>query len=150
MAGRPGLRMSHGLIAVLVLIGSAVVALAGGWGGAERGSAPPQQEARSPQDRAWGSSVGFANRDRLEDHYRKHGGEFGSISRQEYLRQAQALRDAPAGGPVLEAVRRDGVITRFDRRSGAFLAFNQDGVIRTFFRPNDGERYFHRQLDRDR
>lgn len=150
MGGRPAFRASHGLIAVLVLVGAAVVALAGGWGGADRGSAPSQHEARSPQDRAWGPSVGFANRDRLEDHYRKHGGEFGSISRQEYLRQAQALRDAPAGGSILEAVRRDRVITRFDRRSGAFVAFNPDGVIRTFFRPNDGERYFHRQLDRDR
>jgi hypothetical protein len=150
MGGRPALRVSHGLIAVLVLVGAAVAALAGGWGGADRAGGPSQHEARGPQDRGWGPSVGFANRDRLEDHYRKHGGEFGSVTRQEYLRQAQALRDAPAGGPVLEAVRRDGVITRFDRRSGAFLAFNPDGVIRTFFRPNDGERYFHRQLDRGR
>lgn len=150
MGGRPGLRLSHGLIAVLVLIASALAALTGGWGGTEGGRAPAQHEVRSPQDRAWGPAVGFANRDRLDEHYRKHGAEFGDISRQDYLRQAQALRDAPAGGPILEATRRDGVVTRFDRRSGAFLAFNRDGVIRTFFRPNDGERYFRRQLDRDR
>ena len=53
------------------------------------------------------------------------------------------------GGAVLEAVRRDGVVTRFDRKSGAFIAFNANGVIRTYFRPNDGERYFRRQLERD-
>jgi len=41
------------------------------------------------------------------------------------------------------------VVTRFDRTSGAFLAFNSDGVIRTFFKPNDGERYFRRQAERD-
>jgi pyocin large subunit-like protein len=51
---------------------------------------------------------------------------------------------------VLELVRADGVITRFDRASGAFLAFEQDGVIRTFFIPNAGERYFRRQAKRQR
>ena len=56
-------------------------------------------------------------------------------------RRAQSLRDRPAGGEVLEAVRRDGVITRFDRRRGDFLAFDRDRTIRTFFRPNDGEAY---------
>lgn len=96
------------------------------------------------------SSVGFANSQRLDEHYAKHGAEFGPITRQDYLRQAQALRDAPAGGPILEVSRADGIRTRFDRRTGAFIAFNANGVIRTFFRPNDGERYFRRQAERDR
>ena len=28
-------------------------------------------------------------------------------------------------------------------------AVNPNGVIRTFFQPNDGERYFRRQSERD-
>ena len=52
------------------------------------------------------------------------------------------------GGPVLETIRRDGVTTRFDRQTGAFVAFNADGTIRTFFKPNDGERYYRRQAER--
>ena len=95
------------------------------------------------------ASVGFADARRLDEHYEKHGAEFGATSRQDYLRMAQKLRDAPAGGPILEAVRRDGVVTRFDRQTGAFIAFNSNGVIRTFFRPNDGERYWRRQAERD-
>jgi pyocin large subunit-like protein len=59
-----------------------------------------------------------------------------------------ALRDRPAGDPVLEAVRSDGVVTRFDRSSGTFLAFDRDRTIRTFFKPNDGERYYRRQAER--
>ncbi len=151
-----GFRGGRGVIAVLALIVAAAVALFGGWGGgssADRapGAGGPQIEARGPQvqDRVWGPTVGFASRNRLEEHYDKHGSEFGTISQQEYLRLAQALRDATAGGPILQSVRRDGVVTRFDRRSGAFIAFNPNGVIRTFFRPNDGERYFRRQLERD-
>ena len=65
-----------------------------------------------------------------------------------YLAAAQALRDTPDGGDVLELRRRDGVMTRFDRASGAFLAVNRDGTIRTFFKPNDGVAYFRRQASR--
>lgn len=89
--------------------------------------------------------VGFATRQTFLDHFDKHGREFGDINRDDYLRLAQKLRDAPVGGPILEVVRRDGVITRYDRVSGAFLAFNADRTIRTFFKPNDGENYFRRQ-----
>ncbi len=92
--------------------------------------------------------IGFRDPSHLAEHFQKHGAEFGGIGANEYLRAAQTLRDRPAGGDVLESVRADGVVTRFDRASGAFLAFDRDLVIRTFFRPNDGERYFQRQLRR--
>jgi hypothetical protein len=91
------------------------------------------------------SGPGFRSRRLFEEHYAKHGREFGNISRQEYLERAQALRDAPAGGPILQAVTPEGIVSRFDRRSGAFGAYNPDRTIRTFFIPNAGERYFHRQ-----
>jgi hypothetical protein len=73
---------------------------------------------------------------------------FGRVSQEEYLHLAQALRDAPVGGPILEARKSGGVITKFDKRSKAFGAYNSDRTIRTFFIPNDGERYFHRQANR--
>jgi pyocin large subunit-like protein len=91
---------------------------------------------------------GFKSQDRLEEHFRKHGAEFGRITLQDYLARAQQLRDVPAGGDVLELRRGDGVVCRFDRASGAFLAFESDGVIRTFFKPRDGENYFRRQAYR--
>jgi len=91
---------------------------------------------------------GFPSQRAFAEHYQKHGREFGAISPQEYLRMAQELRDAPVGGPVLEALKPAGVFTRFDRRSGAFGAYNPDRTIRTFFIPVDGERYFRRQLRR--
>ena len=93
--------------------------------------------------------IGFATSQKLHNHFQKHGKEFGKISKEEYLRRAQELRDRPAGGEVLEAIRRDGVITRFDRKSGAFVAYNPDATIRTFFKPNDGEKYFRRQARRN-
>lgn len=95
------------------------------------------------------SAKGFRDRAHFDEHFAKHGGEFAGLSKAQYLAAAQTLRDAPAGGDVLEIVRTsDGVVSRFDKRSGAFLAFDRDGTIRTFFKPNDGERYFRRQANR--
>lgn len=95
------------------------------------------------------SSVGFRSTARLVEHYEKHGREFGNLSQAQYLQLAQQLRDAPVGGDVLEVVRQsDGVISRFDKSSGAFLAADPDGTIRTFFKPNDGVAYFRRQARR--
>jgi pyocin large subunit-like protein len=94
------------------------------------------------------ANIGFVDQRRLDEHYAKHGGEFGTITKQDYLRQAQLLRDAAVGGPVLQTVRADGVTTRFDRQTGAFIAVNPNGTIRTFFKPNDGERYYRRQAER--
>lgn len=111
--------------------------------------AAPAPAPVTPQSTgAFGASVGFRSPARLDEHFAKHGSEFGSITRAEYLRQAQSLRDAPVSATVLEVRRPDGVVSRFDRRSGAFIAFDADGIIRTFFRPNDGEAYFRRQARR--
>jgi len=107
---------------------------------AGEGSEPPSHITRP--------DIGFASRQKMVDHYKKHGREFGTITMELYLRKAQELRDRPAGGPILESVRPDGVATRFDRESGDFIAFNRDGTIRTYFRPADGEAYYKRQLGR--
>jgi pyocin large subunit-like protein len=92
--------------------------------------------------------AGFRSDARLREHYDKHGREFGAASAREYVAMARALRDRPLGRDVQEATRADGVVTRFDRESGAFIAFEGDGTIRTFFKPRDGEAYFRRQRDR--
>ncbi|MCU0648211.1 MAG: hypothetical protein MUF00_09470 [Gemmatimonadaceae bacterium] len=111
-------------------------------------SEPRRTEART-QDVAVRRDIGFRSRDRLVDHFEKHGREFGAVTMDEYLLQAQTLRDRSVGGDVLEITREsDGVVSRFDKASGAFLAFNRDRTIRTYFKPNDGEAYFRRQARR--
>tara|TARA_R110002096_G_scaffold3941_9_gene18910 strand:- start:17 stop:673 length:657 start_codon:yes stop_codon:yes gene_type:complete len=94
------------------------------------------------------SRVGFTSSRSLDSHFEKHGREFGSITKAEYLERAKALRDAPLSRTVLELKRSDGVISRFDKSGGGFVAFHKDKTIRTYFRPNDGESYFRRQARR--
>jgi pyocin large subunit-like protein len=112
-------------------------------------SSPPAAakpaEAKPP---ASTSKVGFTSRASWQSHFEKHGAEFGKITADEYLEKAKALRDAPLSKDVLELVRKsDDVTTRFDKRTGIFVAFHDDKTIRTCFRPNDGEAYFRRQAN---
>jgi pyocin large subunit-like protein len=110
-------------------------------------AAPAAPSASSAPSR--GAAVGFRNTERLAEHFEKHGAEFNAPSREAYLAMAQALRDAPPGPEILELVRpADGVVNRFDKKTGAFIAYDPDGTIRTFFKPNDGEAYFRRQARR--
>ena len=140
--GIGGLPLRHLLMAAL-----AAVAIFAYWTNtAERSGARSARDVVAAEPSTPG--VGFVDSRRLDEHYEKHGAEFGHITTQDYLRQAQLLRAAAVGGPVLQTVRADGVTTRFDRETGAFIAFNADGTIRTFFKPNDGERYYRRQAAR--
>ena len=94
------------------------------------------------------AGVGFHSGRQLSEHFAKHGADFAPMTEREYLGAAQALRDAPVGGAIEEIRRADGTTSRYDRATGAFLAFNADGTIRTFFKPNNGEAYFRRQAQR--
>jgi pyocin large subunit-like protein len=108
----------------------------------------PQARTPAPAKSAT-SKVGFTSQRAWQDHFTKHGAEFGDITADEYLARAKALRDAPLSKDVLEIVREsDGVISRFDKKTGGFVAFHEDKTIRTYFRPNDGEAYFRRQAER--
>ncbi len=108
----------------------------------------PDAAAGAPSAASRRESPGFTTHAHLVEHFEKHGAEFPGLTIDTYLQAAQTLRDAPAGGDILELRRNDGVVTRYDKQSGAFLAANRDRTIRTFFRPNDGEAYFRRQAAR--
>ncbi|HVW87187.1 MAG TPA: hypothetical protein VHB50_21015 [Bryobacteraceae bacterium] len=88
---------------------------------------------------------GFRSPHLLEQHFAKHGHEFGDITREQYLHFAQQLRDTHPGKHILELRRRDGGGAKFDVRHGWFVAYDRDGTIRTFFIPNEGIRYFEHQ-----
>jgi pyocin large subunit-like protein len=112
-------------------------------------SSPAAQTIAAPaQVSSVRTSIGFRSGHYLAEHFAKHGREFRGMSKSQYLLAAQTLRDSPVGGDIEEIARSDGTASRFDKASGAFIAFNRDGTIRTFFKPNDGESYFRRQAQR--
>lgn len=81
----------------------------------------------------------------LEHHFAKHGAEMGFATKEEYLRAAQAL---VRGGPGVETYQRGGDTLFFKESTDEFAVLSDRGVIRTYFKPNDGRRYWERQKER--
>ncbi|MEO5617453.1 MAG: hypothetical protein ABIS67_06750 [Candidatus Eisenbacteria bacterium] len=124
--------------------GRATVAAADDRARTENAATAPSVEETEPRH----PEIGFRSGERLLEHFRKHGREFGVKKSGDYLRLAQNLRERQRGIDLLEFVRNDAVTCKFDRVSGAFVAYDSDGTLRTFFRPSDGEAYFERQKSR--
>lgn len=81
----------------------------------------------------------------LERHFEKHGAEMGFATKEEYLRAAQAL---VRGGPGVETWQRGGDTLFFKEQTNEFAVLSENGIIRTYFRPDDGRRYWERQKRR--
>ena len=147
-------RLSAALLVVIGLVLLLVQVLPGGGTADDRpGAAVPTLPSVVPAGLAPGragvdTTIGFRSTAKLRDHWRKHGREFGSVTEAQYLLMAQSLRDAPLSGVIAAAVQPGGTLSRFDRSSGAFLAYDPDLTIRTFFKPDGGEAYFRRAARR--
>jgi pyocin large subunit-like protein len=81
----------------------------------------------------------------LEQHFAKHGAEMGFATKEDYLRAAQAL---VCGGPGVETFQRGGNTLFFKESTDEFAVLSERGVIRTYFKPSDGRRYWERQKQR--
>jgi uncharacterized protein RhaS with RHS repeats len=88
--------------------------------------------------RTWG------NPKTLEDHFARHGGDFGATSAEEYAQQASdfLVRAQAEGLPT--KIDAEGVIRVYDPERNIFGAFNPNGTTRTFFSPSSPS-YFDRQ-----
>jgi len=84
----------------------------------------------------------FRNQDLFDQHYNKHGREFGEISQEAYLRLANVLFNSDV---ALKKTEADGDALFYDEASNTFGVLSQDGYIRTFFKPDDGLDYWNRQ-----
>ena len=71
---------------------------------------------------------------RLDEHYWKHGYQFGHITEEQYLHDAQALLDASPGADVLEKIRPDSDVEHFRESTGEFAVMTKRGRIRTYFK----------------
>ncbi|MCC6646326.1 MAG: hypothetical protein IT374_12240 [Polyangiaceae bacterium] len=115
------------------------LALAGCRDGRGRDGASPQASSEAAE------APRFA-RGQLEAHFAKHGAELGAATKEEYLARAQAL---VRGGPGIDALTQaDGDTCFFEEATGELAVVSARRVLRTYFKPRDGRRYFERQRGR--
>ena len=93
-----------------------------------------------------GANFDFRSPQELRRHWGAHREEFGNISETEYLTKARLLlrgREAPAG--VLEKVRPNGDVLRYDPAKNELGVRTKDGIIRAFFKQKEGMAYWSKQ-----
>ena len=86
----------------------------------------------------------FADNDVLVEHFQKHGHEFGYKTKEDYLQGANNVIKNPSVLHKLET--EDGDDCYYLQATNEFVVVSPEGVIRTYFRPDDGVEYFNRQM----
>lgn len=79
----------------------------------------------------------------LQEHFEKHGTEFGYATADEYLVGANRVVASPEALHKLEA--EDGDDVYYLESTNEFVIVSTDGYLRTYFKPDDGKAYFDRQ-----
>ncbi|MBR1695356.1 MAG: hypothetical protein IJ709_08150 [Selenomonas sp.] len=96
---------------------------------------------------------GFASKQKLMNHWKNgriHAGEFPEIkTAQEYERRALELIEMPVGGDILGHVDKDGVITRYNKKTHEFVKGHPTKGIRTFMKPRLKDEYYELMLRKD-
>ncbi len=83
----------------------------------------------------------FKNKDSLDSHFKKHGIEMGFKNANEYLKRANEV----IKGKNIHTKQEDNDIAYFNTETGEFVVLSPQGIIRTFFIPDDGIKYFKAQ-----
>ena len=76
---------------------------------------------------------GFIDHTQALDHFSKHGSEFGAITFAQYVSLADSFLGSPKDAEVLEGVRSDGSIVRYNPRTNEFGVMTSDKTIKTYF-----------------
>src|SRR5690606_22797497 len=109
--------------------------------------AKPVFKVAKGTSRIAGKVGNFGNKTLLNEHFIKHGDEFGGKFRnaEEYAIGAQNFFKRE-GDDVFEFVRENGEIVKFDTANNIFGVAKDDGTIKTMFKPDEGFDYFKDQL----
>lgn len=119
------------LVIAMLMLGSSVGAIQAHANCVDQGPESEETTATPDADK-WG------NPSTLQDHYNRHGPDFGATSPTDYAAKAQAflqrayqdwtiqIKEACQGGPI----------RIYDSMTNTFGAYNQDGTTRTFFKPD--------------
>ncbi len=109
------------------------------------GSAAPEKKTLLPVRKAPPTRKIWGNIGSLQDHFDRHGRDFGAKTPDDYARMSwEFLNRALDEGWSAKVDGSDGTIRIWDAKSRAFAAYNRDGTTKTYFKPG-GPDYFERQ-----
>ncbi|MDR0501303.1 MAG: hypothetical protein LBG97_08720 [Coriobacteriales bacterium] len=84
----------------------------------------------------------------LNRKFRKHGHEFGDITKEEYGLRAIKFRDSEENSLVKKFTTKAGNTFMYNTETNEFLLHKSSGEITTYFFPTDGVGYWTRQREK--
>lgn len=109
---------------------------------ASEGAAAGAQASPSDASSAWGRPS------TLQDHFERHGSDFGATTPEEYAAKAsEFLATSRQQGGMLTKVDDKGVIRVYDPSTNTFGSYNPDGTTRTFYKPDPAKHGHPTNLD---
>lgn len=129
------------IIAAIIIF---IVAVSGIFGNQYLGDGHGSDEAPVQNAAAQDAVVyHFRNDQYLSEHFEKHGGDFSFATKEEYEEGANQVISSKEALHKLEA--EDGDDVYYLESTNEFVIVSTDGYIRTYFKPENGIKYYDRQ-----
>lgn len=87
----------------------------------------------------------WGNLNTLDNHFERHGADFGAKSADEYAAQARKFYNDAHKNGYEKIVGQDGVQRLYDPNTRTFGSYGSDGSTKTFFKPENAKEYWGRQ-----
>ena len=96
---------------------------------------------------------GFTNKN-LDEHFgsggkHDHSKQYPDFTKEQYAARAEELSRSSVSEHILGYRCKKGRVVRFDESTNDFVKVGRHGIM-TMFKPDEGTRYFERQMIRDR
>lgn len=88
----------------------------------------------------------WSSRDALNDHFIRHGADFGSKSARAYSNQAAAFLRNGITRRLPTKIASDGTVRIYDPDTNTFGSYRSDGSVKTLFKPPGGLSYWNKQI----
>lgn len=85
----------------------------------------------------------FRSESLLQEHFNKHGNDFGYESASQYENGANAVINSPSALHKTEV--EDGDEVYYIKPTNELVILSSDGYIRTYFKPEEGMEYYNKQ-----
>ena len=100
-------------------------------------------ENRLTQEVNVSKSYIFRSESLLQEHFNKHGSEFGYASTNQYESGANTVINSP--NVLYKTEAEDGDSVYYIQATNELVILSTEGYIRTYFKPEDGMEYYNKQ-----
>lgn len=124
----------------------------GAAGDTTRGQAEPQTREREAKSSSGANdasartaAAGWGKPGTLNDHYNRHGKDFGATSPADYVQKSQSFYEQRS--QHLQKVDSAGTTRVYEPKTNTFGSYNINGTTRTFYKPNPAEHKERTNMD---